>query len=170
MKKVLSIVLSSVMLFGCTCGQSRRTLSGQKEGSYLALSEIQDNSEARNFANSIVGKWETVFTYPDRDNIKAAEFAADGAARVEVTKGKTTGRLITGKYRIEFEREPDPDKKTLGRIVIETVSDEYVLSRVNFGAHSGVPFSGRKHGPLLRIDEEPYGVLNRANKGLNSDF
>ena len=152
-----------LLSFGCT-GQKSNSRSGDRKIiSYICLSEIPDSPEAQSFANEIVGNWESVFSNPNVDNIKAAEFSTEGLAKVEVTKADTTTALITGRYRLEFERMPKADWLTLGRIVIDTDSGEFVLSRVWFGDHNGVMLPEKRHPRFLRVDKEPHGVLMKSS-------
>ena len=166
MRVILLIVLLIVLCFGCV---TKNSSEDRKVDSYLALSEVEDNTYARDFANAIIGKWETVFTNPNGDNIKSAEFSPDGVVRLVVTRGNIS-EAKTGKYRIQFERKPSANMVTLGRIVVETRPGELVLSRVWFGDHNGVMFPDANYRPFLRVDKEPYGVMKRmANKRINSD-
>ena len=159
MRTILPITLFALLCFGCTGKQSHSRSSDRKDLSYISLSEIRDNPEARSFADAIIGNWESVFTNPNGDNIKTAEFTAGGVAKLEVTKVDTTTELIRGEYRIEFERKPGPNMVTLGQIVIKTESEEFILSRVWFGDHNGVMLPDKRRPLYLRVDKEPHGVL-----------
>ena len=46
---------------------------------------------------------------------------------------------------------------TLGEIAISTQNNIIKLTRVNFGLHNAMPMDSM----YLRIDEAPYGVLDR---------
>ena len=73
---------------------------------------------------------------------------------------QTTARCIFERMTAS-DRPPSPGKVTLATITISPAKAGPInLSRVNFGLHNGV-FIG--DNPVLRIDNEPFGALKRAD-------
>ena len=163
MKIILAIVLFAVLSSGCTSNHPEHKLDGRRDCSDSAHATIRENLSEQEFANALIGKWETVFAHPSGHNIQAADFRANGTATLVITKDKSK-ETKTGTYRVQFERKPDPHMITFGRIVIETTPGQLVLSRVNFGSHNGVLFPDANSSPFLRIDKEPYGVLKKTSQ------
>jgi len=126
--------------------------------SWIEVSTLREDLSAREFAAALRGRWESVFALPGRTNITHAEFRADDTATVLVTAGDAV-RTHAGSYRLEFDRPPASNMVTLAKITVQTEKGEFVLSRVNFGLHNGVI---DRDSPLLRIDGNPHGALDRA--------
>lgn len=117
---------------------------------------MRGNLNAPEFKKALIGKWTAAYTYESRRNIVQLDLGPDGTAKLVTTcEGRKTEQV--GRYEVDFERPPDPGMTTFARIVIAVPeSDPVVLSRVNFGRHNGVMWD---RGPFLRIDREPWGVL-----------
>jgi hypothetical protein len=121
--------------------------------------ELKGNLSGAEFKEAIIGKWGSVFYYPDKENIEYLELDKNGNAKIIIEKD-TDKKEFKGNYTINFLRPPAKSMITFAEIIIKTSGYEIVLSRVNFGMHNGVPY---KWGNLLRIDSEPPGVLLRTD-------
>ena len=121
--------------------------------------ELKYDLSAADFKLALVGKWKSVFTADkDNPNVQSLEFTADGNTDIVIAKADKTEQY-SGTYTISFDREPRAGSVTMATITIRANgSSPVVLSRVNFGLHNGIP---QQEGIVLRIDNEPYGVLKR---------
>ena len=97
MKIILAIVLFAVLSSGCTSNQPEHKLDGRGDRSDSALAKIRENLGAQEFANALIGNWETVFAHPSGHNVQAAEFRADGTATLVITKDKNQETRIKTK-------------------------------------------------------------------------
>ena len=152
---ILSFILATAA--GCTSHEDTavQPTSPPKDidGSQI---ELREDLSATDFKKALIGKWTSVFTYQSRPNVQQAEFRTDGTAAVVIIHNGKKEEL-SGTFKVDFEREPNPGMVTFARI---TISGEkpIELKRVNFGLHNGVHWN---LGPLLRIDTEPRGVLKK---------
>ena len=121
--------------------------------------ELKNDLSAADFKLALVGKWKSVFTADkDNPNVQSLEFNSDGKTDIVIAKADKTEQY-SGTYTISFDREPGARAVTMATITIRTNgSNPIILSRVNFGLHNGIP---QQEGIVLRIDNEPYGVLKR---------
>ena len=118
---------------------------------------LADDLNAEEFGLALRGRWKSAYAGDKGDQVMQADFYDDGTVRLVVARGQVED-VLSGIYRVEFEREPCAGQVTLANIVIESERGEFKLSRAHFGAHSRVlPVKG----PLLRMDQEPYGVLEK---------
>lgn len=114
-----------------------------------------DLSESE-FQKALIGEWESVYLYEERQNVKRLEVFPLGVATVYITNGSKA--VITGKYKLYFPKHPKEDTVTYAEMTITFDDIEIQLRRMHFGYHNGVPMN---LGLLLRIDESPYGVLSK---------
>ena len=140
----------------------KRNSAGKMDASNSAppvVVELKDDLSAADFKLALVGKWKSVFTADkDNPNVQSLEFNSDGKTDIVIAKADKTEQY-SGTYTISFDREPGARAVTMATITIRTSgSNPIILSRVNFGLHNGIP---QQEGIVLRIDNEPYGVLKR---------
>jgi tetratricopeptide (TPR) repeat protein len=121
-------------------------------------SPLPGDMNAEGFSRALLGTWKSAYTYRKRGNVQLARFLPNGTAAITVVKDGLKNTM-SGQYKLEFEREPRAHMVTFARITIKSLQGDLVLSRVSFSSHNGVVAT---KGPLLRIDKEPYGALERV--------
>ena len=133
-------------------------LSCNKEStSNFQAIELRDNLSSTEFTNAIIGEWQSVFENEAHENVIYLKLDKQGKAKITIVKDGAETEY-SGDYTVGFMREPSEGSVTLANINISTSGNEIVLSRVNFGLHNAFPADS---GLYLRIDEPPYGVLQR---------
>lgn len=154
---ILSVVWVAVV--GCTSHETM-VRPVQTRPANTSTIELKEDFSASDFKSALVGKWKSIFSYKDKQNIQRLEFASDGNASLVIEQANKS-QEYSGPYTISFERAPDAGAVTFATITIRPrESNPIVLSRVNFGLHNGVHAD---QGLLLRIDSEPHGVLKMEN-------
>lgn len=116
--------------------------------------ELREGLSESEFRAAILGKWESVFEHPGKQNVAYLELTCQGKAKITITHDGNK-KEYKGGYSITFLRPPTEGMVTLAELTIKTSNENIILSRVNFGLHNAVPFDEY----LLRIEKEPYGVL-----------
>lgn len=154
------VVFVGFVLSGCIDAGQPDAGAPPAPGTSARSVVLREDLDAADFAKALQGQWISVFTHRSAANVQQAEFKPDGNATIAISRGGVQER-IAGRYRLEFEREPTAGKVTFARIVVSCEGADVSLSRVNFGLHSGVH---QDIGPLLRIDQEPYGALRRTSQ------
>jgi hypothetical protein len=148
-------VLLATLLVLAAC-----TPAGPTQPSKVPGIELGEDLSAAEFQRALVGRWESVYAYEGKPNVQHLGFGSRGQASLLITHDGGSVRY-SGPYSVDFDREPGAGSVTLATITIGAGGSEpVVLSRVNFGLHSGVPL---QEGVVLRIDGEAQGVLKRAD-------
>lgn len=135
------------------CGKESELDSDTKADNEII--ELKADFDAEEFKSAIIGKWQSVFLYPEEENVITLELDEKGKAKITLDKNNTSSSY-EGNYAIEFIRPPMEGYVTLATITISANNREIILSRLNFGNHSGIPLY---FGIVLRIEKSPYGVL-----------
>ena len=138
-----------IMLIFCLCCHKTPTQIDQIE-----LREDLSESE---FKKAIIGKRQSVYEIPGKQNVEYLELTRHGNAKI-IIKQDGDKKEYKGSYSITFLRPPTEGMVTLAEFTIKTSKENIILSRVNFGLHNAFPVEA---GFLLRIDNEPYGVLKK---------
>ena len=149
-KNILLILIVFVFCLGCD-------KTPTKTSTLIDWSNYRSNFSSSEFKEAIIGKWISVFEHQGKENVEYLELSRYGKAIVMIKKD-INGKTHTGDYSIHFSRPPRADFVTLAELTIKTSKGDILLSRINFGLHNGV-LTGI--GPFLRIDREPYGVLEK---------
>ncbi len=118
--------------------------------------ELREDFSESEFKEAIIGKWESVFEIPGKQNIGYLELTRQGNAKI-IIKQDGNKKEHKGSYSLTFLRPPMEGNVTLAELTIITSKESIILSRVNFGIHNAFPAEVF----FLRIDKEPYGVLQR---------
>ena len=147
----LALVLL-VFCIGCINAASR-------DRETLSPTRLQESLSEPEFSKALIGKWKSVWELEGKETIEYLELTRNGEAKIGIQKGADM-REIEGNYRIMFLRPASKGMVTLAELVVETPGETVVLSYVSFGLHNALPI---ERGPFLRIDAEPFGVLERAN-------
>ena len=152
MKKINYIIILSVLisLIGCDKESDSDTETDSK------IIELKEDFNADEFKEAIIGKWQSVFEHSEYDNVIYLELNANSEAKITLDKDNVRNDY-QGNYAIDFIRQPIEGNVTLGEITITTQNKTIKLLRVNFGLHNAMPMDSM----YLRIDEVPYGVLDR---------
>ena len=149
-------LLSAILIAGCKPERGiPKNVSGAKH--VAAQVELRENLNALEFRSALVGKWISVFEHPSKKNIEELEFKAEGVAYMTIVHNREK-QQYSGRYSVDFEREPSLDMVTFAQIKISG-DNPIELRRVNFGLHNAMH---SEEGLLLRIDSEPHGALRRA--------
>ena len=152
-------------VLGCssneTVVQNPALIQGSSVAKYdQAEFDLKSNFCASDFKANLVGKWTSVYAYKSKRNIQYAEFKSDGTVSLVVIRNGRPEEF-SGGYDVTFDRPPVSYAETSATITIKPEgSVPMVLSRVKFSLHNGVSI---QLGPVLRIDEEPRGVLTKVN-------
>jgi hypothetical protein len=145
--KILFIFLALCLCCNSAMGENQETKSTiQIKGS---LSESE-------FKKAIIGTWKAVWNHPEKENIKYLELKRDGLAKIIIQNKQE----IEGNYVVNFLSGHTKGIVTFAEIIIKASQSEIVLSRVSFGHHSALPMN---RGPFLRVDTEPFGVLEKSD-------
>jgi hypothetical protein len=146
----LIILFVFISLIGCNKESDSDARTESK------IIDLKENFSADEFKEAIIGKWQSVFEHAGKENVIYLELNDKNEAKITLKKDNASNNY-QGDYIVDFSRQPMEDYLTLGEITISTQNKIIKLSRVNFGLHSAV------HGDsmYLRIDESPYGVLDR---------
>ncbi len=155
-KKLISILFILTTIYGCGA-----TDSNKQEPPQLVLKE---NFSEQGFKEAIIGKWKSVWKHSTKKNIDYLELNKNGGIKIIIDENGNL-KEIRGSYNISFIRPPTEGSITLAEITIKTSNDNIVLSRVNFGFHNALPMD---RCPFLRIDSEPFGVLEKIKASNNS--
>ena len=118
--------------------------------------ELKENFSADEFKEALIGKWQSVFENDGKENVIYLELNDKNEAKITLDKDNVSNDY-QGDYVVDFIRQPMEGYVTLGEITISTQNKIIKLSRVNFGLHNALPVDSM----YLRIDESPYGVLDR---------
>ena len=118
--------------------------------------ELRSNFSETEFKNALIGEWKSVFEHAGYENVIYLKFDNQGKVKITIEKDGVENEYY-GDYSVEFLREPAEENITIAKINISSSDKEIVLSQVNFGLHNAFPASRL----FLRIDESPYGVLER---------
>ncbi|HAH23734.1 MAG TPA: hypothetical protein DCL77_08250 [Prolixibacteraceae bacterium] len=121
------------------------------------IMELKDNFSELEFKEAIVGVWRSVFELEGERNIECLELNGQGKAKVTIVK-QGVKEVFEGSYNVSFLRPVTDFEITFGEITITGENGNLVLSRINFGLHSGTLVF---RGMVLRIDTSPYGTMNR---------
>ncbi|MFA9391505.1 MAG: hypothetical protein ACERKD_16970 [Prolixibacteraceae bacterium] len=119
--------------------------------------ELKENFSDSEFKEAIIGKWQSIFEHEGQENVIYLELSNQNKAKITIEKESKQNKY-EGDYKVSYLRPPDEGMVTLAEITILTSNDTLVLSRVNFGLHNYFP---AERGPFLRIDQSPYGVMER---------
>jgi len=118
--------------------------------------ELREGLSASEFKEAIIGKWQSVYEIPGKQNIEYLELTRQGNAKI-IIKSDGNKKEYKGGYSITFLRPPTEGMVTLAELTIKTSKENITLSWVNFGHHNAFPVEVF----FLMIDKEPYGVLQR---------
>ncbi len=154
MKKINYFIILSVLISLIGCDKESDSDTDTKTDSEII--ELTEDFNADEFKEALIGKWQSVFEHSEYENVIYLELNADGEAKITLDKDNVSNDY-RGDYTIDFTRQPMEGNVTLGEITISTQNKIIKLSRVNFGLHNAMPADSM----YLRIDESPYGVLNR---------
>jgi hypothetical protein len=120
----------------------------------ITQTELREDLSKSEFKEAIIGKWKSIFETPEKATVERIELDSQQNAIV-VIKHNENSDEYKGTYQLTFFRPPEKGNVTLAEITIE--APERTIS-LNFGLHSALPVDS---GYLLRIDEEPFGVLQK---------
>lgn len=150
-KKLISILFILTTIYGCGA-----TDFNKQETPQLVLKE---NFSEQVFKEAIIGKWKSAWKHSTKKNIYYLELYQNGKVKIIIEENGNL-KEIKGSYNISFVRPPTESSITLAEITIKTSNGNIVLSRVNFGFHNALPMD---RGLFLRIDSEPFGVLEKID-------
>ena len=119
--------------------------------------ELISNFSETEFKNTLIGEWRSVFELAGKENVIYLKFDNQGKSKIIIEKDDVE-KEYSGDYSVEFLREPAEEMITLAKITISSSDKQIVLSWVNFGLHNAFPADS---GLFLRIEEPPYGTLDR---------
>jgi hypothetical protein len=148
------IVLSINLFFCCNKESDKNELDEKNEPI-----EIRSNFSETEFKNALIGEWRSVFENTEYENVIYLKFDSEGKSSIK-TKMDNFVYECSGDYIVSFIREPAEGYITLAKISISCSNKEIELSRVYFGLHNAFPVDS---GLFLRIEEPPYGVLDRID-------
>lgn len=154
MKKmnIIFLGISLILFFSCNNESDKNELDKKNEPI-----ELRSNFSETEFKNALIGEWKSVFENKEYKNVVYLSFNIQGKSIMK-TKNDNVENGYSGDYKVSFIREPAEGYITLAKISITCSDKEIVLSQVFFGLHNAFhPDSGL----FLRIDEPPYGVLQR---------
>lgn len=146
MKRFEFILIMLIFCLGC-----------HKTPTQVDQIELREGLSASEFKEAIIGKWQSVYEKPGKENVLYLELSRKGSAKI-IIKKDSDKKEYEGNYSIDFLRPPSIGMVTLAELTIKTSKENIILSRVNFGLHNAFPVEA---GFLLRIDNEPYGVLKK---------
>jgi hypothetical protein len=118
--------------------------------------KIAQNLNKNDFKAVLIGEWNSKFTYNNKQNIKYVKFNKNQTVDIIIFDTNKENKY-SGNYLIIF-----PKKKANDTIVTIKITPknnkEIILENVHFGLHNCVHMSV---GLLLRIDNEPFGVMKK---------
>lgn len=124
------------------------------EGSEIELREDLTEEE---FRQAILGEWQSVYEIEGAGNVTYLNLGRENDIDITICKNSVE-KKFSGEYSLSFMRTPVLGTVTLAEIDIQASDTLIVLSRINFGLHNAVPI---REVLFLRIDDAPYGVLDR---------
>jgi len=155
MKKINYFIILSVLISLIGCDKESDSDADKKTDTKII--ELKEDFTSDEFKEAITGKWHSVFVFPGYENVINLELNTVGEAKITLSKDNVSNDY-QGDYTVDFTRQPMKGNVTFGDITISTQNKIIKLSRVNFGVHNAMPSDSM----YLRIDESPYGVLDRV--------
>jgi hypothetical protein len=119
--------------------------------------ELRSDLDEEEFKQAIAGEWQSVYEIAGEENVTYLHLGQENQVSLTLRKNGAA-KEFSGVYTLSFIRTPVPGTVTMAEMDIQTSDTLIVLSRINFGLHNAFPMS---EGLFLRIDEAPYGVLDR---------
>ena len=119
--------------------------------------KLREDLSEDEFKKAIIGNWQSVYEAPGKEIVDYLELDLQGNTKI-IIKQDGNKKEYQGSYRIIFLRPPTKGMVTLAELTIQTSGENIILSQVNFGLHSAVH---DQVGFLLRIDQKPYGALEK---------
>lgn len=121
--------------------------------------ELREDLNEGEFKQAILGEWQSVYEIDGEENVTYLNLGKEKNVNITLRKNSTEEEF-SGVYTLSYMRTPVPGTVTMAKIDIQASDTLIVLSRVNFGLHNALPIG---EGLFLRIDDAPYGVLERTD-------
>lgn len=145
LKKICYVLVMLIFFLGC-----------HKTPNAVDQIELREDLSESEFKTALIGKWQSVYEHPGKQNVAYLEIERWGGVKV-IIKRDGNPTEYEGTYRLSLLRPPLEGNVTLAELTISASKETILLSRVNFGLHNA--FSAEEY--FLRIDQEPYGVLKK---------
>ena len=150
---IIFLGISLILFFSCKKESDKNELDKKNEPI-----ELRSNFSETEFKNALIGEWKSVFENEEYENVIYLKFNIQGKSIIKIKKDNVENEY-SGDYTVSFIREPAEGYITLAKISISCSDKEIVLSQVSFGLHNAFH---PDLGLFLRVDEPPYGVLERV--------